>query len=241
MLSTSTFAMQRPRAYLALIVAGGLLAALALPWLLVAAANAVSDKTLLAVFDDSVTNWLNQHGTAGTDSSFRVISLFGDWVLAVVIAAAVVRFAMRRQGSKIAALLAACGGAVLLNAVLAYTFRRSHSTTATGFVSVAQGVDFPSGHSMVALVAYGMLTYFVLASLRSSTAKRIASVTATILLVGLIGFARIYLGVHSVSDVVLGFAAGGVWLAACIAAYPRLTTATAALPAPSATLQPTVR
>jgi membrane-associated phospholipid phosphatase len=47
-------------------------------------------------------------------------------------------------------------------------------------------------------------------------------VAVTVLLVGLIGFARVYLGVHSVSDVVLGFAAGVVWLATCILAYPRI-------------------
>jgi membrane-associated phospholipid phosphatase len=82
----------------------------------------------------------------------------------------------------------------------------------------------------------------VLTSARSSAAKQMASVAVAAVLVGLIGLARVYLGVHSVSDVVLGFAAGAVWLGACIVAYPRLvaiggTVATT----PAATLQPMTR
>ncbi|MDT2256490.1 phosphatase PAP2 family protein [Paenibacillus larvae] len=34
----------------------------------------------------------------------------------------------------------------------------------------------------------------------------------------LIGFSRIYVGVHYPSDVLAGFAAGGIWLIGCIAA-----------------------
>lgn len=237
--SISSLASQRPRAYFGLLAAVGLVGALVLPWLLVAAANLAPDKTLIAIFDDRVANWLNENGTAATDVLFRIVSLFGDWLLVAVMLAAAVRFAMRRQTSKVAGLLIACTGAALLNAVLAFTFRRAHPLTATNFESVAQGVNFPSGHSMVALVAYGMLTYFVLASARSSVVKRVASVAATALLVGLIGVARVYLGVHSVSDVVLGFAAGAVWLAVCIVAYPRLAAMAATRSAPAVTtLQP---
>jgi membrane-associated phospholipid phosphatase len=36
------------------------------------------------------------------------------------------------------------------------------------------------------------------------------------LLVVLIGFSRMYLGVHYLSDVLAGYAAGGVWLSALI-------------------------
>lgn len=220
--SMSSFANHRPRAYFGMLAAAGLIGAIIVPWLLVAAANMTPDKTLIAIFDDRVANWLNQHGTATSDALFRIISLFGDWLLVAVVLAAVLRFAKRRQLSKAAGLVIACAGAALLNAVLALTFRRAHSLAATNFESVAQGVNFPSGHSMLALVAYGMLTYFVLASTRSSVAKQVASVAAAAVLVGLIGLARVYLGVHSVSDVVLGFTAGAVWLVACILAYPRL-------------------
>jgi membrane-associated phospholipid phosphatase len=47
---------------------------------------------------------------------------------------------------------------------------------------------------------------------------RTTVVFGTAPLVLLIGFSRIYLGVHYFSDVVAGFAAGGVWLSTCITA-----------------------
>jgi undecaprenyl-diphosphatase len=47
---------------------------------------------------------------------------------------------------------------------------------------------------------------------------RAAVVFGTSLLILLIGFSRMYLGVHHLSDVVAGFAAGGVWLSTCITA-----------------------
>ena len=54
-----------------------------------------------------------------------------------------------------------------------------------------------------------------------TTGKRRADVTvgvaATLLVIG-VGFSRLYLGAHYPSDVLAGFAAGIVWLAACISA-----------------------
>jgi membrane-associated phospholipid phosphatase len=68
---------------------------------------------------------------------------------------------------------------------------------------------------MLSLVVYGVLAYFVVLDLRTWRA-RIAVVFGTTLLVLLVGFSRMYLGVHYFSDVVAGYAAGGVWLSALI-------------------------
>jgi membrane-associated phospholipid phosphatase len=70
---------------------------------------------------------------------------------------------------------------------------------------------------MEAVVLYGMLAHFAVLTLRNWRA-RAAVVFGTSLLILLIGFSRMYLGVHHLSDVVAGFAAGGVWLSTCITA-----------------------
>jgi membrane-associated phospholipid phosphatase len=77
--------------------------------------------------------------------------------------------------------------------------------------------SFPSGHAMMSLVAYRMLTYFAVLALRSWQACA-ALVFGTALLVLLIGFSRMYLGVHYFSDVIAGFAVGGVGLSTLITA-----------------------
>jgi membrane-associated phospholipid phosphatase len=60
-----------------------------------------------------------------------------------------------------------------------------------------------------------MLAYFAVLTLRSWRARTAAVFSAAVLVI-LIGFSRMYLGVHYFSDVVAGYAAGGVWLSALI-------------------------
>ena len=79
------------------------------------------------------------------------------------------------------------------------------------------GYSFPSGHSMTAFVAYGMLAY-ILIQLIPHRRSRQAAVGALGILVLLIGFSRMFLGAHWLSDVVGGFAAGACWLGLCITA-----------------------
>ena len=77
--------------------------------------------------------------------------------------------------------------------------------------------SFPSGHAMGSLVGYGMLAYLlVLASHGKPSRQRSIVIVATTLIL-VIGITRLYLGVHYLSDVVGGYAAGLIWLATCIA------------------------
>jgi membrane-associated phospholipid phosphatase len=80
----------------------------------------------------------------------------------------------------------------------------------------ASGYSFPSGHSMAAIIAYGMLAY-VLAVVIPHRRIRRGLIVGFGVLVFLIGFSRVFLGAHWASDVVGGFAAGGCWLGLCIA------------------------
>jgi undecaprenyl-diphosphatase len=81
----------------------------------------------------------------------------------------------------------------------------------------ARGYSFPSGHAMLSVIAYGLFTYLLCLQNRSWK-KRVVLVCGCAILALLIGLSRIYLGVHYFSDVVAGFAAGGLWLSTCITA-----------------------
>ncbi|MEK7570871.1 MAG: phosphatase PAP2 family protein [Patescibacteria group bacterium] len=69
--------------------------------------------------------------------------------------------------------------------------------------------SFPSGHAMNAFIFYSFLAYFVYHFTRQ---KKLGSVIALgcLLLIFLIGFSRVYLGVHYPSDILAGFLAGAI-------------------------------
>ena len=70
---------------------------------------------------------------------------------------------------------------------------------------------FPSGHSTVAMAFYGFLFYLLLMYLSSAKWRSFIFFLAILFILGM-GFSRIYLGVHYLSDVLGGFAIGFVWL-----------------------------
>ena len=73
------------------------------------------------------------------------------------------------------------------------------------------GYSFPSGHSMVSSAFYGLLIYYCYEYIKSKKIKTIV-ISILLLLILLVGYTRIYLGVHYPSDVLAGFALSLVYL-----------------------------
>ncbi|RAS74277.1 hypothetical protein A4U60_24095 [Priestia endophytica] len=83
--------------------------------------------------------------------------------------------------------------------------------------------SFPSGHSMNSFVFFGFVAYVLITYCVSRKAPQVVVVVLFSMLIGLIGFSRIYLGVHYFTDVTAGFLAGGVVLILLIKIHQRLT------------------
>lgn len=214
----SRFARQYPIAFLTAAGVVGLAAAASVVWVIVAIANLLPEKSLIARTDDSVTNWLMSHGSSNADAVFSGISLLGGWALVAIVAIAVATLLFRRAWLRAAVVSATCLGAVILNAAFRLAFQRTRPLDATEFTSAAQSWNVPSGHAVNAIVCYGIVAYLVISHARSRGVRAFESLAA-IALVLVIGFTRVYLGVHSLSDVVTGYTAGAVWLAVSIAGY----------------------
>ncbi|NID13627.1 phosphatase PAP2 family protein [Fibrivirga algicola] len=73
------------------------------------------------------------------------------------------------------------------------------------------GYSFPSGHSATAMILYGLLAYWLIRGQRSVT-RRVGIGVAAVGLILMVGFSRIYLGVHFLSDVLGGYLLGLCWL-----------------------------
>lgn len=73
------------------------------------------------------------------------------------------------------------------------------------------GYSFPSGHSATAMVLYGLLAYWLIRNQRS-VKRRLGIGVAAVCLILMVGFSRIYLGEHYLSDVLGGYLLGLSWL-----------------------------
>lgn len=105
-------------------------------------------------------------------------------------------------------------GAWLLNTILKGLFQRARPDIV--HLVKAGGYSFPSGHAMVATAFYGVIGYLLWLNFKNRSKPSWYIVVFTFALVIAIGISRIYLGVHFASDVIAGYAVGGVWAIACI-------------------------
>ncbi len=164
-------------------------------------------------FDTVILLFLRQQQTPLLDQIMIGVTSLGEPTFLVIVTLVLsVILALRRQWIQGAVFAIAALGAAGLNIVLKDVFARARPALWERSVDVRY-YSFPSGHAMVSLVIYGLIGY-LLASRFKDRSGLILTLTA--LLIGLIGLSRLYLGVHWPTDVIAGYAAGLVWLAACI-------------------------
>lgn len=99
-------------------------------------------------------------------------------------------------------------GASLLNASIKVAIARERPDLLEALVQ-ERGFSFPSGHSALSMVAYGILAVVVARS-RLARPVRVAVVIGLLVLVLLVGLSRVWLGVHYPTDVLAGWTAGAV-------------------------------
>ncbi|MEC4986196.1 MAG: phosphatase PAP2 family protein [Oscillatoria sp. PMC 1068.18] len=114
--------------------------------------------------------------------------------------------------SEATTLAIAAFGAAGLNLLLKNFFSRDRPQLWERIVDV-NFYSFPSGHAMISMVIYGAIAYLLAINFPK---WRVAIVSAAVILILAIGFTRLYLGVHWPTDIIAGYAAGIVWLVACI-------------------------
>jgi undecaprenyl-diphosphatase len=206
----------QPGEYLGLHLTVGLVVSIAALWLFGGVTEDVIHHDPLTRFDVTLLEWFHAHTTRTGLGIFAAISLLGSplaiTALGVLISIVLV---VRRSWLVLIGWVAALAGAGVLDILLKHIIQRPRPPYATAFL-YNYSFSFPSGHAMGSLVAYGMLAYLIVLFWTSRWQTRVAVVSVTGLLILAIGVSRLYLGVHYFSDVIAGFAAGVLWLSACI-------------------------
>jgi undecaprenyl-diphosphatase len=129
--------------------------------------------------------------------------------------------AVERRTADVVFWLAALAGTVIAEFVLKRWY--IDVALADDPLEIVAGDRFPSGHALLATVAFGALAA-LLAVRTPRRAIRWALAGGAAAGVAIVSYSRLYVGDHYVSDVAGGVAAGVVWLGLCIAVWlPRTT------------------
>jgi membrane-associated phospholipid phosphatase len=163
----------------------------------------------LTGFDQTVAEWIVAWRAPWLTGLMLAITQLGSASM-IIIVLTVGTVAGLRRWRRLDVIFLNLGttGAYLLNEALKQIFRRVRPPLP--WLGTAGGYSFPSGHSLVSMVVYGILAYLLLRNLKNLAWRSIFAAVLLMLPI-LIGISRIYLGVHYPSDVLGGWAFAIGW------------------------------
>ena len=152
------------------------------------------DNTVFILKDKIVTNKLT--------NIFTTLTFVGDFYIPFIIIVCILMFKKKKANFGILIFGYALSGLVTL--ISKNVIARPRPLNA--FIDIPSSYSFPSGHTMTSFVFY--ITLCFLLTYNSKKNIKYVSFIFSILFVLLIGFSRIYLGVHFLSDVLCGLLFG---------------------------------
>jgi len=149
----------------------------------------------------------------------NAVSLFGylPWSVIAEVAALAILWLLRLRLEAIFLALTLLGDGLggLIKLVVG---RHRPSSSLVHVVTPLSSPSFPSGHTVHYTVFFGFILFILLANFHSSWGRNLL-VTICALLIVLIGFSRVYLGEHWVTDVLGGYLLGALCLIPIIYGY----------------------
>lgn len=174
----------------------------------------VINREPLTVADAQLSAWLHRHATSALTSAMFIITSFGSTLVVSCIASGLALYLFwQKRFYWFATAVSSVFGGMLLNKLLKFVFHRARPHF-TDPILALNSYSFPSGHTMMATVLYGVAAAY-LAAQTSDWRRRLSIVFVAWFLIALVGFSRIYLGAHYLSDVLGAMAEGLAWLSLC--------------------------
>ena len=142
------------------------------------------------------------------------ITALGSFAVLLLLVLAVGGFLWIHQQKRLTLLLlVSTGGGFALNSLMKTVFARPRPSVVPHLREVFTP-SFPSGHAALSAIVYLTIGVLLFEVVKGRTARLyclVVAMTAT----GLVGFSRVYLGVHYPSDVLAGWATGIAWATTC--------------------------
>ena len=153
-------------------------------------------------------------GQAWVHEAARDVTSLGSIIVVLITTAAIAGYLFLAHSAGLAGLiLLSVLGGIGLNSLLKHVFARPRPNFIIPMARVFT-TSFPSGHAMLSATAY--LTIGALLS-RAAPSETLSLyfMSLAVFMTVLIGFSRIYLGVHYPTDVLAGWCVGASWAALC--------------------------
>ncbi len=157
--------------------------------------------------DLRIMNLVSAFRDAGITKALIFFTYLGNWQVIIGLSIiAIIILGLLRERRKIVFLAMALISGEVIKELLKFLIHRPRPDISFSLISES-GYSFPSGHAVISVIFYGMVVYFIYKLCRKIWQKIILLVAfATLIL--LIGFSRIYLGVHWASDIIAGWLIG---------------------------------
>ena len=165
-----------------------------------------------ALLDAPVQRFVVAHREAWLTLLLRAGTGLGNAavLIGLVLLVGLAWWARARTWRPLGMLAAAYLGAWVLSGTIETLTRRARPPAGQA-IGHWTGYAFPSGHTSRAAAVYGMLA-FLLAATTPHWSRKVAMWTAALLLAGLVGVSRLYLGASWLTDVLGGLTLGAAWL-----------------------------
>ncbi|RSD25926.1 phosphatase PAP2 family protein [Mesobacillus subterraneus] len=174
----------------------------------------------LVLFDRAVINRVQGLEAGWLTAAMKFFTFIGSTRVIVILSILIFFFLfyVLKHRLEILVFLAVVFCTPILNRLLKMYFHRARPDF-NRLIEIG-GYSFPSGHAMNAFSFYSILAFLLWRHVPTRLG-RVAVILFSSFMIVAIGISRVYLGVHYPSDIIGGFLASGLWVAAVIWFFQR--------------------
>ncbi|HET9376188.1 MAG TPA: phosphatase PAP2 family protein [Chthoniobacterales bacterium] len=174
----------------------------------------------ISVVDHEIAAWFHGHLTRPLIDLMLALSNAGSpvWIAAFT-SVAILILVLRKRWYGLLAILLTVPGGMLIHHFIQIIVHRHRPFRHSDFLDLG-GYSFPSGHTMAATLLYGLLAAFAILVWKGWHWRILAALGA-LSAIALVGFSRVVLGAHYLSDVLGAIASGIGWLILCVTIVER--------------------
>ena len=159
----------------------------------------------MIAIDQIILNLFSQYRVEWLSFIMLTITYMGGYLMiGGLTTLSIISLYIHNKTKQILALLITVGGSAGTVYLLKNLFYKARPFTEMIYTETSS--SFPSGHATLAMALYGFLIYTIWKHEKHPLQKPVIWVLAILIL--LVGISRLYLGVHYLSDVLVGFVIG---------------------------------